>query len=162
MVGKINYSKPLNPHPFTFIPSPSSLHPHPFTLIPSPSSLLLKPQNHAIDAIPQPCWGWSVIKHVSKMGLAFSALYFCSLHAMAVVWCVDDAFFRDWFKKAGPSTATVEFGIALEQCVATSGTEIGSFFIKFFKFAGPGPFRSLLPGDIILLRCQDLFPLLFS
>ena len=52
---------------------------------------------------------------MSKMGLAFSALDFGSFHAEGIVWGVDDAFFVDRFKKAGPSTAAVKFGIALEQ-----------------------------------------------
>ena len=52
---------------------------------------------------------------MTKMCFTFSALHFGSFHAEGIVWGVDDAFFVDWFKKAGPSTAAVKFGIALEQ-----------------------------------------------
>ena len=138
----------------------SNTLPHLHFITSTPSTLLLKPQDHHIDAIPQSSRGWAVIEYMAEMGLAFPALHFGSFHAKGIVWGVDDAFFVDWFKKTGPSTSTVKLGIALEQGIATGGTEIGSFFIKFFKLAGPGSFCALLPGNIILLRRKCLFPLI--
>lgn len=53
--------------------------------------LLLKIQDHAVDAISQAGGRRAVIKYVSQVCFAPAALYFCTLHAMGIIRQVDDA-----------------------------------------------------------------------
>src|SRR6188508_691535 len=96
---------------------------------------------------------------MAEMCLTPAALYFGSLHAQAIIGSIDNTCFGDRLIEAGPSTSAVKLSVTLEQCISTSNTTVQADFFRLFKLACPGSFCSFLPGDIILLRRKQFFPI---
>lgn len=115
-------------------------------------------QDHTVDTITQ-AGGWgAIVEYMSEVGLAAAALGFGAHHAMGIIRGIDDTGLADGLIKTGPAATAVEFGIAFKERVATGGTVISAHFLKVFKLAGPGSFRSFHPGDIVHIGREYLLP----
>jgi hypothetical protein len=92
------------------------------------------------------------------MGFATTALYFGALHTMAIVGRVQDATLCKGLKKAGPTAATFEFGLTLEQGLSTGLAMVGAYFAGLFDRAAPGSLGPFLARNVIDIRGKDLLP----
>lgn len=103
---------------------------------------------HGVYAIAQTGRGRAVFEDVAKVGVAPSAVDLGSFHSMANVGIIDQAFFGEGFKEAGPSTGAVKFSITIKKGVAAGCAVIGAAFFVIPEFTGKGPFGSFFPGNM--------------
>ena len=69
-----------------------------------------KIQGHAVDAIPQPRWWWSIFKDVPEVASTSVADDLHPAHAMTHVHAFVDASGTCGLVEAGPATVALEFG----------------------------------------------------
>jgi hypothetical protein len=81
---------------------------------------------------------------------------------MGIIRRIDDTGFGNRLIETGPSAATVEFGITLEERVSTGGAMIGTYIFRVFKGTGKRSFCSFLPRDVIDIGRQDFLPFLLT
>jgi hypothetical protein len=62
-------------------------------------------------------------------------------------------------EEAGPSTTAAEFGVGLEEHIATDRTGVSAYTLEVPVFAGEGPFGAFLEGDVVEVIREELFPL---
>ena len=121
-----------------------------------------KIQHISIYAITQAGWWWAIFKNVTQMRFTTAAHYFCSLHTIAIVWCIYNTSFCYRLKEAGPATAAVELPIAFKQWITTSATVISACIKAIPVFTCKRPFCALFPCNAIQLLWQNLFPLFIA
>jgi hypothetical protein len=81
---------------------------------------------------------------------------------MGIIRRIYNTCFGDGLIKTGPSAATVEFGITLEERVSTGGAVVGAYFFGVFKGTGKRSFGTLLASDIKDIGGQDFLPFLVT
>ena len=69
-----------------------------------------KVQGHAVDAIPQSRWWWSIFEDVPEVASTSVANDLHPSHAMAQIHPLIDAIGTCRLVEAGPATAALEFG----------------------------------------------------
>ena len=110
---------------------------------------LLEVKHHTVYTIAETSWRRAVVKYMTQVRFASSALYFGAIHSMGMIGRINDTALADRLIKTGPTAATLKFGIAPEQWIPADSTVIRSLLEKILVLAGPGPFRSLQTGYII-------------
>ena len=77
---------------------------------------------------------------------------------MGVIVLIADTCGAHGFEKAGPSAAAGKLGIGAEERVATDSAVIDAAGISIPVLAGEGIFGSLVAGNIVDCRRQNLLP----
>jgi hypothetical protein len=118
-----------------------------------------KRQGGGIDAIPKPCRGRAVFKNMSQMSLAAAAYDFHAHPPAASVDAPADASFLLHIIKRRPAAMGGKLGFRGKQNLPAAGTFIHPFFKVIIILACIGGFGAGLPQDMVLLRREELLPI---
>ena len=86
---------------------------------------------------------------MTEMRIAPAAFYFCALHAISIIFFVDNAARPGWFKEAGPAAGTGELCVGTEEDIAADGAIISAFGFAVYILPDKSPFCSLLTGHSV-------------
>ena len=93
---------------------------------------------------------------------ASAADHFRARHAKSAVGMFGNGRFFDGLIEAGPAGSTIELGIAAEQLLTTSRTQVHPVLVVVHVFAREGALGALLTQYIELFRRQLLLPLVVA
>ena len=96
---------------------------------------------------------------MAEMGVAAGTQYLDPFHEETRVGLDADVVLGDGLPKARPARARIEFGLRLKQIVATAGTLVNAFFLRFVILPRKSLFGSFLTGYVKLLWCEEVLPL---
>jgi len=97
---------------------------------------------------------------VTQMRVALAAADFVALHPEGAIRFFGNIFVVDWFCKAGPSAAAVEFIERRKQRLPADNIDINSGAMIVPILVAKRRFGAALLGDVILLRRELLSQLL--
>ena len=69
-----------------------------------------------------------------------------------------DVLFGDRLVETGPARARIVLGFRREKRRSATDAFVYAIFVVLVVLAREGPFRALLPGDVVLLVGESLFP----
>src|SRR5207253_10182093 len=94
------------------------------------------------------------------MRVAFAAAYFRALHPQGAIRFFGNIFVVEWFCKAGPAAAAVEFIERREKWLAADNIDINSGAMIIPILISKRRLGAALLGDVILLGRELLFQFL--
>src|SRR5690606_301984 len=90
--------------------------------------------------------------------MATRAKDFVAYHIVRSILPIPDAALTGRFEEAWPSAIAGKLGVRSKQFVSTDSTIIGAPDIDVPILSGESTFSSLLTGDVVEVRRQNLFP----
>jgi hypothetical protein len=113
-----------------------------------------------IDTVAFMCGRWAITEDMAQMGIALSAQYLHTAHAMTRIQLRNNTFLPHRRPKTGPASAGVEFRIGTEQWRPAAHTMIDPAIFAIVIFSRKSTFRTLTAAYRKLIRGQQLLPFL--
>lgn len=130
-------------------------------MLPSPRdghTLRLEVEGDGIHAESLIGWGGPIIEDMSEMGVTACADDLRSLHAVGVVFAVNDAVFPNGLEETWPAARAGKLCIGAEQLVSADSTVVRSLYLRIPVLSGEWAFSCLLTRNRIQVRRKDLPP----
>lgn len=118
--------------------------------------------SHAIHAVAQSCGFRPIIKNVSEVSVASRAQHFSPRLAQAVINLFPHVLFGNRRPEARPARVRFKLCPGAKQRQFTGDAFKDTFLVNVIERTCIGRFSSLLTRHVVLLRCENAFPLLVS